>query len=104
MSKLSLPDKFDRRVTPTMKSAWYRMWDWRPAGWWWHVAYCIRVKRVAHKNEKKIKALCALVDKHLPHLRDRYVRPEPHTDASLPSRERWESGRVRGLQNLEGYD
>tara|TARA_R100000541_G_scaffold10948_1_gene19000 strand:- start:885 stop:1352 length:468 start_codon:yes stop_codon:yes gene_type:complete len=91
MSKMSLPKRFDRSVSPTMKGTWRVMWpEWRPFGWWWHVAYCIRVKRINHKNAEKIRAVCALIDSEMPHLRDVYVRPEPH-NTSMPSVEKIES-------------
>jgi len=83
---LKLPHRFDYKVSPTMKRQWYAMCDgWRPHGWWWHVAYVIRSKRVRHSDEEKIKRVMCLVDEKLPHLRKEYERGTNNSSGPLPS-------------------
>tara|TARA_R110000851_G_scaffold45939_1_gene112143 strand:+ start:4200 stop:4508 length:309 start_codon:yes stop_codon:yes gene_type:complete len=101
MRELKLPDTIDYRSSPTMKRSWYAFCDgWRPHGWWWHVAYVIRSKRVRHADEEKIKRIMCLVDSKLPHLREEYVRPDRNTTSALPSYERLRRREANGFDGM----
>tara|TARA_B100000780_G_scaffold187480_1_gene131711 strand:+ start:410 stop:718 length:309 start_codon:yes stop_codon:yes gene_type:complete len=102
MRELKLPDTIDYRSSPTMKRSWYAFCDgWRPHGWWWHVAYVIRSKRVRHADEEKIKRIMCLVDEKLPHLRKEYVRPNRNTTSALPSYERLNRREALGFDGIK---
>jgi hypothetical protein len=60
----------ERRVVPTVRPEWFRLFPRSSLAFWWRVGMVVRKRRVKHADHSRVREICVEVDLEYPRKND----------------------------------